>query len=500
MKDSGTRRPPLGNDRGIGFNQALLGTDKGVMTQLPQGSGSSGPHRFDPTVLREYDIRGIVGKTLSSADAQALGRAFGSLARRRGARAIAVGFDGRHSSAMLAEALISGLSACGLGVRNIGLGPTPMLYFAAHTLDVDGGVMVTGSHNPPDYNGFKLTLMKAPFFGDDIQEIGRLAAAADYEAGQGKVERIAILEDYVERLLRDVGGRRALKVAWDAGNGAAGEAMRRLTARLPGEHVLLNERIDGDFPSHHPDPTVPENLKQLQETVVAKKCDLGIAFDGDGDRLGVVDSQARILWGDQILLLLARDLLRHRPGATVIADVKCSQILFDGIAAAGGKPLMWPTGHSLIKAEMIKRSAPLAGEMSAHIFFADGYYGYDDALYAAIRMLSILQSSDETLSGFRDSLPQVVNTPELRVPCSEDRKKPIVEEVKARLAARGAEVSDIDGVRVREAGGWWLLRASNTQDILVVRCEAGDSDQLQAVIAEVKAQLNASGLDFPASV
>lgn len=475
-----------------------VGKGKTGMNDVSRTSGRSGPHRFDPTVLREYDIRGIVGKTLAAADAYALGRAFGTLARRRGARAIAVGHDGRHSSPMLAEALTGGLAACGLGVRSVGLGPTPMLYFAAHTLDVDGGVMVTGSHNPPEYNGFKLTLMKAPFFGEDIQELGRLTAAADYETGQGEVQCVAILEDYIERLLRDVTGHRHLKVAWDAGNGAAGEVMKRLTARLPGEHILLNERIDGGFPSHHPDPTVPENLKQLQETVSAEGCDLGFAFDGDGDRLGVIDSQARILWGDQILLLLARDLLRRRPGATVIADVKCSQILFDGIAAAGGEPLMWATGHSLIKAEMKKRSAPLAGEMSAHIFFADRYYGFDDALYAALRVLSVLQTSDETLSDFRDSLPPVVNTPEVRVPCPEDRKKAVVAEVKARLAARGATVSDIDGVRVREAGGWWLLRASNTQDILVVRCEAGDGEQLQAVIAEVRAQLRASGLDLPA--
>ncbi|GAB4392025.1 MAG: phosphomannomutase/phosphoglucomutase [Kiloniellaceae bacterium] len=470
------------------------------MIDTARQSASDAPHSFDPSLLREYDIRGIVGESLSAADARVLGRAFGSLARRRGARAVALGYDGRHSSPMLAEAMAEGLAASGIDVTDIGCGPTPMLYFAAHTQGLDGGVMVTGSHNPPDYNGFKLTLGKAPFFGEDIQELGRIAAAADYEAGAGQVRRVSVLQAYVERVRADLTGQRPLKVAWDAGNGAMGEAMALLTARLPGEHILLNETIDGDFPSHHPDPTVPENLKQLQATVLAEGCDLGIAFDGDGDRLGVIDSQARILWGDQILLLLAREVLRRQPGATIIADVKCSQVLFDGIAAAGGVPLMWKTGHSLIKSEMKNRAAPLAGEMSAHLFFADRYYGYDDALYAAVRLLSILQGAEESLADFRDSLPPVMNTPEIRVPCAEDRKQAVVEEVKARLAAEGAEVDDIDGVRVRQDGGWWLLRASNTQDILVVRCEAPDAERLQVLVGRVAAALQASGLTLPAEV
>ncbi|MGD1876693.1 MAG: phosphoglucomutase/phosphomannomutase PgmG [Kiloniellaceae bacterium] len=459
-------------------------------------------HAFDQTLLREYDIRGVVGQTLGARDAEALGRAFGSLARRRGARSIAVAYDGRHSSPMLAEALIAGLAGSGVDVVDIGRGPTPMLYFAAHTLNFDGrpgdgGVMVTGSHNPPDYNGSKLTLNQAPFFGEDIQELGRMAAAGDFEHGRGKVGQASILDAYVERVFADVHGSRRLKVAWDAGNGAMGEAMAALTARLPGEHFLLNEEIDGDFPSHHADPTVPENLKQLQAVVLAENCDLGIAFDGDGDRLGIVDSKARILWGDQILLLLARDVLKRLPGATIIADVKCSQVLFDGIAAAGGVPLMWNTGHSLIKSEMKKRGSPLAGEMSAHLFFADGYYGYDDALYAAVRLLSILQTSNESLADFRDSLPPVVNTPEIRVPCPEHRKRAVVEEIKARVRAAGDAVNDIDGIRVMQGGGWWLLRASNTQDILVVRCEAPDAAGLRKLVERVRDELRISALDLP---
>ncbi|WP_299399298.1 phosphoglucomutase/phosphomannomutase PgmG [Pelagibius sp.] len=468
------------------------------MTEATSTQLAADRHDFDPTILREYDVRGVVGQTLFAADAYALGRAFGSVARRRGATAIAVGYDGRHSSPDLAEALIRGLSDCGLHVVNVGRGPTPMLYFAAYTLEVQGGVMITGSHNPPDYNGFKLLLDKASFFGADIQDLGRLAAAGDYESGSGSVEERSVFDAYVDRLVQDFEGDGGLKVAWDAGNGAMGEAMAAVIARLPGEHILLNETIDGTFPAHHPDPTVAENLKQLQDAVLSQGCDLGVAFDGDGDRIGIIDSQARILWGDQIMLYLARDILKQHPGATIIADVKASQMLFDGIAEAGGEPLMWLTGHSIIKAKMKEVNSPFAGEMSAHIFFADHFYGYDDALYAAIRVLSVINKSGESLADFRDSLPQLFNTPEVRFPCPEDRKKAVIEEVKERLRAEGAEVNDIDGVRVREGGGWWLLRASNTQDVLVARCEAGDQASLERLTARVRSELKASGLEPPA--
>ena len=372
-----------------------------------------------------------------------------------------------------------------------------MLYFSAHTLDVQGGVMITGSHNPPDYNGFKMVLDKASFFGPEIQALGPLAAAGDYESGEGSVEEHSVFDAYVERLLQDFRPAKPLKVAWDAGNGAMGEAMAAVTARLPGEHFLLNEVIDGSFPAHHPDPTVAENLEQLQQVVLAQGCDLGIGFDGDGDRIGLVDSQARVVWGDQILLFLARDILQQHPGATIIADVKCSDALFEGISEAGGEAVMWKTGHSVIKAKMKELGAPFAGELAAHFIFADHFYGYDDGLYAAIRVLSILNKTGETLAAFRDSLPQVFNTPELRIPCSEDRKMAVIEEVKARLQTAGAEISDIDGVRVREAGGWWLLRASNTQDVLVARCEARKQEDLDVLIARLRQELAASGLELP---
>ena len=460
----------------------------------------AGGHLFEPTILREYDIRGIVDRTLSEADATAIGRAFASIVLGRGGgRRICVGYDGRVSSPRLEAALIDGLTSAGIEVLRIGLGPTPMLYYAVFHHDADGGVMITGSHNPPDQNGFKMMIGKAAFYGADIVELGRLAADGAYAEGAGAVRDTPVFDDYVARLAEGVaaGQGRELKVAWDAGNGAAGEAMVALTARLPGTHVLLNERIDGTFPAHHPDPTVAENLVQLIDTVRAEGCDFGIAFDGDGDRIGVVDGQGRIVWGDQLLALLAAEVLARRPGATIIADVKASQILFDEIARLGGTPLMWRTGHSLIKSKMTEVGAPLAGEMSGHIFFADDYYGFDDALYAAVRLLGLVARSDESLDQMRDRLPDAVNTPELRFDCADDRKFAVVDAVRARLADEGADVVDIDGVRVRTDDGWWLLRASNTQAMLVARCEAADEVGLARLKSDLAGRLAACGVVLP---
>jgi phosphomannomutase len=459
--------------------------------------GGAGGHRFDPTILREYDIRGVVGETLSAADARAIGRSFAAVLAEERGRRVAVGRDGRLSSPELEAALVEGLTGAGVDVVRVGLGPTPMLYYAASTLEVDGGLMVTGSHNPPNYNGFKMMLGKRSFFGADIQRLGRIAAAGRFPAGHGKREERSVLDAYVARLLADYRGGRALRVAWDAGNGATGEALRRLTARLPGTHFRLNDEIDGNFPAHHPDPTEPKNLEQLQETVARERCDLGIAFDGDGDRIGVVDGKGRILWGDQFMVLLASEVLAAQPGATIIADVKASQVLFDEIARMGGKPLMWRTGHSLIKSKMAELGAPLAGEMSGHIFYGDRYYGYDDALYAAVRLLGILARGEDSLAALRDRLPVVVNTPELRFPCSESRKFAVIDEVRDRLKRAGADMADIDGVRVRTAEGWWLLRASNTQDVLVARAESRDEAGLARLKALLSDQLRASGMTPP---
>ncbi len=455
-------------------------------------------YRFDPTILREYDIRGIIGKTLSTADAHAVGLAFGTTIRRKGGRTAAVGYDGRVTGPEMEKALIEGLNAAGVDAWRVGRGPTPMLYFAQRSLNADGGIMVTGSHNPPDHNGFKMVLGKAPVYGEQIQALGRLAAAGDFETGTGKVEERKVFDTYIDRLCQDYRGGKKLTVAWDAGNGAGGEAVAALAKRLPGTHHTLFTEIDGRFPNHHPDPTEEKNLKHLKEAVLKHGCDVGVAFDGDADRIGMVDGQGRVLWGDQFMALFAEDVLADKPGATIIADVKASQTLFDRIASLGGKPLMYRTGHSLIKSKMAETGAPLAGEMSGHIFFADRYYGFDDALYAAIRLLSILARRDQTLAQFRDSLPSVINTPELRFPCAEERKFKVADEVRDRLKAARADVNDIDGVRVKTADGWWLLRASNTQAVLVARCEARDEAGLTRLKASLREQLQKSGVEPPA--
>jgi len=455
-------------------------------------------HRFDPTILREYDIRGVVGKTLSAADARAIGRAYVIALGEAGGRRVAVGYDGRLSSPELEAALVDGLVIEGAEVVRIGRGPTPMLYYAAATLGVDGGIMVTGSHNPPDHNGFKFVFQGKPFYGAAIQRLGEIALALGvFDRARGRIVEYAIQNEYVARLARDYDGGRPMTVSWDAGNGATGEVVQELTARLPGRHILLNETIDGTFPAHHPDPTIPENLLQLQQVVARERCDLGVAFDGDGDRIGVVDGRGRILWGDQLMVVLARDVLARHPGAPIIADVKASQVLFDEIARMGGRPVMAATGHSLIKAKLAETGAPLAGEMSGHIFFADGYYGFDDAIYVAVRLLGVLGRSQESLAELGDRQPAVVNTPELRFPCDETRKFEVVREVRDRLRKAGAEMTDIDGVRVRTADGWWLLRASNTQAVLVARAEAATEDGLARLKGELAAELGASGVALP---
>ncbi|MBV9861394.1 MAG: phosphomannomutase/phosphoglucomutase [Alphaproteobacteria bacterium] len=456
------------------------------------------PHAFDSTILREYDIRGIVGKTLFAADARAIGAAFAAMLPA-GHRKVATGYDGRLTSPELEAALVEGLTGAGVGVVRVGRGPTPMLYYAAATLDVDGGIMVTGSHNPPDYNGFKLVAGGRPFYGTAIRQLGERALAAVETASTppGTIENRHVMDDYVRRLARDYDGVRPLHVAWDVGNGATGEVVQQLTRMLPGCHVLLNETIDGRFPAHHPDPTVPENLVQLQQAVAREGCDLGIAFDGDGDRIGVVDAQGRIFWGDQLMMVLAQDVLAQHPGAPILADIKASQVLFDEIARMGGQPVMMATGHSLMKERIAEIGAPLAGEMSGHIFFADRYYGFDDAVYVAVRLLGILGRSDRSLAAIRDGLPTVVNTPELRFPCDDTRKFAVVAEVRARLRQAGAEMTDIDGVRVRTADGWWLLRASNTQDVLVARAEAMDEAGLGRLKQQLAEALAASGVALP---
>ncbi len=455
-------------------------------------------HRFDPTSLREYDIRGIVGKTLGVADADAIGRGFGTRVRRAGGTRVAVGYDGRLSSPELEAALVGGLTAVGVHVVRIGMGPTPMLYYAEATLEVDGGIEITGSHNPAEYNGFKMVLQHKPFFGADIQELGRMAADGDWDevadgADKGTVSTADIEDDYVGRLVAGYAGG-SYKIGWDAGNGVSGPIIEKLVKLLPGEHHLLFTDVDGKFPNHHPDPTDEKNLVDLKALVADKQLDFGLAFDGDGDRIGAIDGQGRVIWGDQILSILAEPVLKEIPGATIIADVKASQMLFDRVSELGGTPLMWKTGHSLIKMKMKETDSPLAGEMSGHIFFAHEFYGFDDAHYAAVRLIRAAHMIGKSITELRGAMPALVNTPEMRFQVDESRKFAVVEEVLARLEAEGADVNPTDGARVNTPDGWWLLRASNTQDVLVARAEAKDQAALDRLLGMIDDQLGKSGV------
>lgn len=449
-------------------------------------------HRLPPSILRDYDIRGTVGQTLDAPDAMAIGRGFGSVVRRGGGRRVVVGRDGRLSSPMLETALIAGLCAAGVDVVRIGVGPSPMLYHAERHLEVDGGIQITGSHNPRDDNGFKMILGHRPFFGPAITALAALLEQGDVESGAGRVREAEVLADYVAQLVAG-GGLPAFRIGWDAGNGAAGPAIERLVKLLPGEHHLLFTQVDGNFPNHHPDPTEESNLADLKALVARKSLDFGLAFDGDGDRIGAVDGRGRVIAGDQLLSILAGPVLRQQPGAAIVADVKASATLFSRIADLGGRPVMWKSGHSNIKTMMHEVGAPLAGEMSGHVFFGE-LGGHDDALYAAVQLIRAVGEGGGSLAAMRDALPQVVATPELRFPVAEARREAVVREVLERLAADGATVDRTDGARVTTADGWWLLRASNTQAMLTARAEAANQPALDRLVAAIDAQLALSGV------
>ena len=449
------------------------------------------PHNFDPSILRAYDIRGIYEETLTNADAYNVGRSFAKYMQNKGWKTASVGRDGRVSSPALEESLVRGLIDSGVNVTRIGVCPTPMLYFAQHHLDTDTGLMISGSHNPPHHNGIKICLRTGPFYGEDIQQLGKIAAVGDYISGQaGEDKFVDVMPDYLNMLLSDLNNNyddasKGFKIAWDTGNGSAGEVVKKLTEKLPGEHHLLFNEIDGTFPNHHPDPCVPENLDDLIAFVKANDLDFGFAFDGDGDRLGLVDNKGRILCGDTMLTLLAEEVLTNQPGAKILADVKCSQVMFDRINAMGGEPVMCRTGHSLIKAKMQETGSPLAGEMSGHIFFADRLNGVDDAMYAAIRVIGGLTRKSESLTQWYDNYPQLITTPEIQYDCPDDKKFAFIANIKQHLLDQGANFNDIDGVRVTTENGWWLVRASNTQAVLTARMEANDEAGMANIKAEV---------------
>jgi len=456
---------------------------------------------INKSILREYDIRGIYGKTLTDHDAFLVGWSFSKYLQtllNRERIMVNVCRDGRHSSISLYLSLIKGLVEGGAAVQSIGIGPTPMLYFS-NFIDgeVDAGIMITGSHNPPEYNGFKFIADRSPFFGEKIQKLHEISAEykADDRHINVAVQDVSYIEEYVNKLLSVCSGIREFKIAWDPGNGAAGEVVEKLCQKLPGKHILLNEKIDGNFPAHHPDPTVVENLEQLKAAVINNNCDLGVAFDGDGDRIGVIDNLGRIIWGDQLLTILAKEILTRLPGAPIIADVKASRVFFEQIKKYGGVPVMWKTGHSNIKQHMKDIGAPLAGEMSGHIFIGDQYYGYDDALYTAVRLISLLSSSGENhFSNIVDALPKTYNTPEIRIECKDEEKFAIVEDLKKYFRDNNIEFNDIDGIRYSSKTGWGLIRASNTQEVLVCRFEADSEAEVQEQISFISRLLKEHNL------
>ena len=424
-----------------------------------------------PSIFREYDIRGIADTELLSDDIRILGRAIGTWLIRQGSKKLNLGRDCRLSSDRLHAALRAGLLAAGCDVTDLGIVPTPVLYYSVFHLNSDGGVMITGSHNPSDYNGFKVMHGKSTIYGDDIQQVLRLIQANDFATGQGSLGQYDAVTPYVNEIAGQFRLSRRVKVVADAGNGTAGPVFQRILEQLDVEPIELFFEMDGRFPNHHPDPTQPENLQQLVDAVLSHKADLGLAFDGDTDRIGAVDEKGAILYGDQLMIIFAREILSRKPGATVIGEVKSSQNMYDDIRAHGGNAVMWKTGHSLIKAKMKELHAELAGEMSGHMFFADRYYGFDDALYAACRLLEIVANSNAPLSSQLAGLPLTFATPELRVDCPDDKKVAIVAAVLKKFQ-RDYEVNDTDGARINFGKGWGLVRASNTQPVLVLRFEA----------------------------
>ncbi|MDQ3711149.1 MAG: phosphomannomutase/phosphoglucomutase [Acidobacteriota bacterium] len=445
---------------------------------------------MNKNIFREYDIRGIVGPDLTDETVTIVAKAIGTFFRRNGAKRIAVGFDARMSSPRFRDLLVKNFNDCGIDCVSIGRVPTPVLYFTVFTKAVDGGVMITGSHNPPDHNGFKICLGKSTLFGSQIQEIKEIAISGEFAAGKGTTEEMEILDDYEKDILSNINlGNRKLKVVVDGGNGMGGVTGVPIYEKLGCELVKLFTEPDSNFPNHHPDPTVEENLQDAIRAVKETNADLAIAYDGDGDRIGIVNEKGGIIWGDELMILLSREILKEKPDSTIIAEVKCSQNLFNDIAQNGGKPLMWKAGHSLIKAKMKETGAALAGEMSGHIFFADRFYGFDDATYAGARVLEILSKTDESLSELLSDLPETFSTPELRVDCSEETKFEIVQKIADEFSTTN-EVITIDGARILFANGWGLVRASNTQAILVLRFEADSEENLAKIREIVESRVN----------
>ena len=455
-------------------------------------------YRLEPSLLRAYDIRGIVGASLNPRDALFIGRGFGSILKDAAATAVCVGRDGRLSSPNLAEALRQGLVSCGLRVIDLGVVPTPMLYYGVHHLAVGGGIMVTGSHNPPQHNGFKFMLGRKSFYGEALQELGRRIEQGAFHLGDGLVQKESLACSYIE-LLRVVVGNsgRSLNAVWDAGNGASGEIVTQLVKHLKGRQQVICGEVDGNFPHHHPDPTVEANLTMLKDAVVKGGYDMGFAFDGDGDRVGVVDDKGKTLYSDQLLAFLAQDVLKNHPQATLVSDIKAGHAFIEHVRQLGGRTHLIPTGHSIMKTEMARVKAPFGGEMSGHIFFADDYYGYDDGIYAALRFMAWLERQNKPLSVLRKALPRRYHSGELRLACEDGYQFEVVARIAQALRRDGVPFQTVDGVRVDDDDGWWLIRASNTQSIVVAVCESANQEGFERHRATLAEHLAACGVTLP---
>ena len=440
---------------------------------------------INPQIFREYDIRGLVDVDLTQDSTELIGKSIGTYIYRNGGKTLTVGYDMRASSIPFRDSLIRGINSTGCDVIDIGMVPTPVAYFSLHHLMPDGGVMITGSHNPSEFNGFKISNGLHSLYGESIQELRRLIDSDDFELGSGKLSKDNVLEDYIQGIFNRVKVSRSVKVVVDGGNGCFGIVGPQLLKRIGANIVELYCEPDGSFPNHHPDPTVEKNMLDLSKKVKEERAELGIGFDGDADRIGIVDENGKILWGDQLLMIFARDILKHNPGATIVGEVKCSQNLFKDIEGHGGTAVMSAAGHSLIKKKMQETNSLLAGEMSGHICFADDYYGFDDAIYAACRILQIVASSKIKVSEMLLDVPKTEATPEIRVDCPDDRKFEIVRELTESFR-KNYDVIDIDGVRINFGEGWALIRASNTQPVIVFRFEANNAGRLADIISIVR--------------
>jgi phosphomannomutase len=456
-------------------------------------------HLFHKEILRAYDFRGTFGKTLFNEDAKALGSALGYFLQeieKSSNDTVVVGYDGRHSSAELADNLSQGLLLAGMKVIQVGLGPTPMLYFAVGYFNAAAGIMVTGSHNPPEDNGFKVMLSNRPFFGEDIQRIGVLAAQGFQLSGElGRIDQQNMYDRYNQHLLSNIRLQRPLNIAWDCGNGAVGAIFSSLIKDLPGEHRVLNDQVDGSFPCHPPDPTKPQNLVELQEVLREGSFDLGVAFDGDGDRLVALSGIGQPLTGDELLKFFAENFLREHPGSKIIGDLKCSDALFSIISTLGGEPIMCRTGHSFIKQKMLETGAKLAGEVSGHYFFKDRYGGYDDGVYAALRLMEMLSAQEFSLEHWLAHQTKTYITPEIKIPCDELYKQEVIKKLADGLMAKGFDLMTLDGVRYSNQNGWWLIRSSNTEAMLVLRTEAATQSDLNATLSMLENEFVEIGVD-----